>query len=67
MEVVGVVAHQHESSCWRRWAASEQIFVTDAYIGNFANNWVLRTSGAPEAYAQRVKAHSDRCGGIATP
>jgi predicted permease len=53
MEVVGVVAHQHESSLAQM--GREQIFVTDAYIGNFANNWVLRTSGAPEAYAQRVR------------
>ena len=54
MEVVGVVAHQHESSLAQM--GREQIFVTDAYIGNFANNWVLRTSGAPEGYAQRVRA-----------
>ena len=54
MEVIGVVAHQRESSLAQ--VGREQIFATDAYIGNFANNWVLRTSGAPEGYAQRVRA-----------
>jgi putative ABC transport system permease protein len=54
MEIVGVVAHQSESSLAR--AGREQIFVTDGYIGNFANNWVVRTSGSPAAYTQRVRA-----------
>jgi predicted permease len=54
MEVIGVVAHQREISLAQ--VGREQIFATDAYIGNFANNWVLRTSGAPEGYAQRVRA-----------
>jgi putative ABC transport system permease protein len=54
MEVVGVVAHQRESSLAQ--IGREQIFVTDGYIGNFANNWVLRTSGAPAAYARQVRA-----------
>ncbi len=64
MEVVGVVAHQHESSLAQM--GREQIFVTDAYIGNFANNWVLRTSGAPEGYAQQVRA-AIASAGSATP
>lgn len=54
MEVIGVVAHQHETSLAQD--GREQIFVTDAYLGNFANNWVLRTSGSPEGYAQKVRA-----------
>lgn len=54
MEVIGVVAHQSESSLAR--AGREQIFVTDGYIGNFVNNWVIRTNGSPEAYTQRVRA-----------
>ncbi len=54
MEVIGVVAHQRESSLAQ--PGREQIFVTDGYIGNFANNWVLRTSGAPEQYVSRVRA-----------
>jgi predicted permease len=53
MEVIGVVAHQRESSLAQM--GREQIFVTDAYTGNFANNWVLRTAGAPEGYAQKVR------------
>jgi predicted permease len=54
MEVIGVVAHQRENSLAQ--IGREQIFVTDAYVGNFANNWVLRTSGAPAEYAPRVRA-----------
>ena len=54
MEVIGVVAHQRETSLAQ--AGREQIFFTDAYIGNFANNWVLRTAGAPEGYTQKVRA-----------
>jgi predicted permease len=54
MEVIGVVAHQRESSLAQ--AGREQIFFTDALLGNFANNWVLRTAGAPAAYAQKVRA-----------
>jgi putative ABC transport system permease protein len=54
MEVIGVVAHQRESSLAQ--AGREQVFVTDGLIGNFANNWVLRTSGAPAAFAPQVRA-----------
>jgi ABC-type antimicrobial peptide transport system permease subunit len=54
MEVIGVVAHQRESSLAQ--AGREQIFFTDAYIGNFGNNWVLRTTGAPTGYTQQVRA-----------
>ncbi len=53
-EIIGVVAHQRESSLAQ--AGREQAFVTDGFVGNFANNWVLRTLGAPAAYAQRVRA-----------
>jgi putative ABC transport system permease protein len=61
MEVIGVVAHQSENSLAR--AGREQIFVTDGYIGNFANNWVVRTNGSPEAYTQRVRAAIASAGG----
>jgi putative ABC transport system permease protein len=53
-EIIGVVAHQRESSLAQ--AGREQVFVTDGYLGNLANNWVLRTQGAPAAYAPRVRA-----------
>ena len=53
-EIIGVVAHQRESSLAQ--AGREQVFVTDGYIGNFANNWVLRTSGAPAGFAPQVRA-----------
>lgn len=54
MEIIGVVAHQRESSLAQ--PGREQIFVTDGYLGNFANNWVLRTSGVPAGYAPQVRA-----------
>jgi len=53
-EIIGVVAHQRESSLAQ--AGREQVFVTDGYIGSFANNWVLRTSGAPAGFAPQVRA-----------
>ncbi len=53
MEIIGVVAHQRESSLAQ--AGREQVFVTDGLIGNFANNWVLRTSGAPTGFAPQVR------------
>lgn len=54
MEVIGVVAHQRESSLAQ--PGREQIFVTDAYVGNFANNWVLRTQGAPMGFGPQVRS-----------
>jgi putative ABC transport system permease protein len=54
MEIIGVVAHQRQSSLAQ--PGREQVFVTDGYIGNFANNWVLRTSGAPAGFAPQVRA-----------
>jgi len=54
VEVIGVVAHQRESSLAQ--AGREQIYFTDAYIGNIANFWVLRTEGAPEGYVRQVRA-----------
>ena len=53
-EIIGVVAHQRESSLAQ--AGREQIFVTDGSIGSFSNNWVLRTSGSPAQYAPQVRA-----------
>src|SRR5215472_7275175 len=53
-EIIGVVAHQRESSLAQ--AGREQIFITDGFIGSFANNWVLRTSGSPAQYASQVRA-----------
>jgi putative ABC transport system permease protein len=54
MEIIGVVAHQRESSLAE--PGREQVFVSDGYIGNFANSWVLRTSGTPTALAPQVRA-----------
>jgi putative ABC transport system permease protein len=53
-EIIGVVAHQRETSLAQ--AGREQIFVADGFFGNFSNNWVLRTSSAPGQYAGQVRA-----------
>ncbi len=61
MEIIGVVAHQRENSL--ATAGREQIFFPDAYLGNFVNNWVLRTSGAPAAFASQVRGAIASAGG----
>ena len=53
-EIIGVVAHQRESSLAQ--AGREQIFVADGFFGSFANSWALRTSGAPAQYVPQVRA-----------
>jgi putative ABC transport system permease protein len=53
-DIIGVVAHQRESSLAQ--AGREQIFVTDGSIGSFSNNWILRTSGSPAQFAPQVRA-----------
>ncbi len=61
MEIIGVVAHQREGSLAQ--PGREQVFASDGYIGNFANNWVLRTSGAPAGFAPQVRAAIASAGG----
>ena len=59
-EIIGVVAHQRESSLAE--AGREQVYVTDGFIGNFANQWVVRTNGSPEGYASQVRAAVNAAG-----
>jgi len=55
LEVIGVVAHQHQASL----AASgrEQIYLTDGFFGiGISRHWALRTVGDPAKYADAVRA-----------
>jgi putative ABC transport system permease protein len=55
LEVIGVVAHQRETSLAQ--PGREQIFVTDGFWGhgNVAQ-WIVRTQGDPAKYAAAVRA-----------
>ncbi|HET7892291.1 MAG TPA: FtsX-like permease family protein, partial [Candidatus Sulfotelmatobacter sp.] len=55
VEVIGVVAHQHEVSLTE--AGREQVFFTDAFMGSGAvDRWVLRTGNDPTNYGSAVRA-----------
>jgi len=58
-EIIGVAAHQRQSSLAD--AGREQIYFVDGYFGNgVANRWALRTSGNPGQYAAQVRAEIAR-------
>jgi putative ABC transport system permease protein len=52
-EVVGVAAHARNTDLGV--IGREQSYFTDAYAGNFANRWALRTSGDPAQYAAAAR------------
>jgi predicted permease len=52
-EVIGVAAHERNTDLGV--IGREQIYFTDAYTGNFANRWALRTEGDPANYAAAVR------------
>jgi putative ABC transport system permease protein len=55
VEVVGVVAHQRNTSL--AVAGREQIYFTDGYLGHGATgSWVIHTAGDPAKYASAVRA-----------
>ena len=55
VEVVGVVAHQHEVSLTE--PGREQVYFTDAFVGSDAvDRWVLRTGNDPTNYGNAVRA-----------
>jgi putative ABC transport system permease protein len=55
LEVIGVVAHQHESSL--AVPGREQVYFADAFVGSGAvNSWAIRTGSDPEQYASAVRA-----------
>ncbi|HTS28211.1 MAG TPA: ABC transporter permease [Bryobacteraceae bacterium] len=54
MEVVGVVAHQRETSLAQ--PGREQIFEPDGFWGHeFASEWIVRTQGDPAKYAPAIR------------
>ena len=55
VEVIGVVAHQHESSL--AVPGREQVYFADAFLDSGAvNSWAIRTGSDPEQYASAVRA-----------
>ncbi len=59
MEVIGVAAHQRQSSLAE--PGREQIYFPDGYLSfGAANRWALRTAGDPAQYAARVRAEVAR-------
>ena len=56
VEVIGVVAHQRDTSLTEN--GREQIYLTDGFMGHgFATRWAIRTSGGPSAYGAIVRSH----------
>lgn len=55
VQIVGVVAHQRESSLTD--VGREQVYFTDAFVGSGATNfWTIRTRNDPTNYANAVSA-----------
>jgi predicted permease len=54
VEIIGVVAHQRESSLAEM--GREQLYFTDAFLGSgVVNSWAIRTSNDPGAYGSAVR------------
>ena len=54
VEIIGVIAHQRESSLAE--IGREQVFFTDAFLGSGAvNTWAIRTGNDPGGYASAVR------------
>ncbi len=55
VEVVGVIAHQHETSLTQ--PGREQVYFTDAFVGaGQVNQWAIRTGNDPANYGSVVRA-----------
>lgn len=55
VEVIGVVAHQRDSSLAE--LGREQVYFTDGFLGHgAAARWAIRTAGNPASYAGAVRA-----------
>jgi predicted permease len=52
-EVVGVAEHERNTDLGI--VGREQLYFPDAYVGNFANFWALRTDGDPSRYSVLVR------------
>jgi putative ABC transport system permease protein len=56
VEVIGVVAHQRDTSLAE--TGREELYLTDGFMGHsFATRWAIRTSGDPAKYERLVRAH----------
>jgi putative ABC transport system permease protein len=54
VEIIGVVAHQRDTSLAE--AGREQIYFTDGFLGHgVVRRWAIRTSGDPLRYAETVR------------
>jgi putative ABC transport system permease protein len=54
VEVIGVIAHQRETSLTE--AGREQVYLTDAYLGGGqVNRWAIRTGNDPLNYGSAVR------------
>jgi predicted permease len=54
VEIIGVVAHQRESSLAE--IGREQVYFTDAFLGSgVVNGWAIRTGNDPGAYGSAVR------------
>jgi predicted permease len=55
VEVIGVIAHQHESSLSE--PGREQVYFTDAFVGSGrVNFWAIRTGNDPANYGSAVRS-----------
>jgi predicted permease len=55
VEVIGVIAHQRETSLTD--TGREQVYLTDAYVGSGqVNRWAIRTGNDPANYGSAVRA-----------
>ncbi len=62
VEVIGVVAHQRDTSL--TVPGREQIYFTDGFLSHgVAREWALRTAGDPVKYAGAVRAEIAKLGG----
>jgi putative ABC transport system permease protein len=52
-EIIGVAAHERNTDLGI--VGREQTYFTNAFVGNFANRWALRTAGDPANYAAAVR------------
>jgi predicted permease len=58
VEIVGVVAHQRVTSLAE--PGREQVYVTNAFLGNAVRRWAVRTRSDPAQYAAAVRAELTR-------
>jgi predicted permease len=58
VEIIGVVAHQRLTTLAE--PGREQVYVTNAFLGNAARKWAIRTGSDPARYAAAVRSELAR-------